>query len=378
MSYGIGKISIAEGMSLIIMLLIPNIYLTEPSLSIGFVGNSAWLLKICSGLLILGVLLSTLKIYQNYIDKFCNGRLVTFFEFTQGVLGKSGAILFSVLWAVLFECSAILTLREYTDHALLTTLKTGNLKIVLLIFAIFILFMMRSGLEVILRGSYLFFLLRAVTVVILFGLLTSAYEPIQLLPWQGYGIGSLAKYSFFDIGTGATAMAIFFIAPHLQNIRTLKKSILYGMGYVTFFKMLLIMMMIMSFGVIVAPERILLFYELVRCVNLSQYVQRIDAVFTIIWLTAGLISILITQYLSIMIYSEAFKLTDTRALMGIGVLFTASVAMLPDSIVSALTISGMFIYHWSTGIMLFSLIVLGVGYYVKCRRNNSCVGQDIR
>lgn len=378
MSYGIGKVSVAEGMSLIIMLLIPNIYLTEPSLSIGFVGTSAWLLKICSGLLILGILLAMLKIYKNYVEKFSQGRLVTFFSFLQDILGNKGAILFYLLWAILFECSTILTLREYTDHALLTTLKTGNLKIVLLIFSIFSLFMMRSGLEVILRGSYLLFLLRAATVVILSILLIPTYEPLQLLPWQGYGFGSLAQYGFMDIGTGATAMAIFFIAPHLQNMNTLKKSILYGMGYVTFFKMLLIAMMVMVFGVVVSPERFLLFYELVRCVNLSQYVQRIDSIFAIVWLTAGLMSIFITQYLSIMIYSEAFKLTDIRALLGIGMLFTASMAMLPDSVMAALTISGIFVYQCSTGFMLLSLIVLGVGYYVKCRRNDSCIGQNIR
>ena len=64
-SYGIGKISAVEGMTLVAMLIVPSIYLTEPSLSIGFVGNSAWLLKICSGLLLLGLLLAILKIYQN-------------------------------------------------------------------------------------------------------------------------------------------------------------------------------------------------------------------------------------------------------------------------------------------------------------------------
>ena len=270
MSYGIGKISVSEGMALITMLLIPNIYLTEPSLVIGFVGNSAWLLKFCSGLFIVGILLSLLKIYQSYIEKFHGGRMIDFYRFVREILGRGGAMLFFVLWAILFEVSTILTLREFTDHTLITALKISNLKLVLLIFAVAIFFIMRSGLEVILRGAYIFFLLRVVTLGVLFALLFSSYAPEQLLPWQGYGIGSLAKHSILDIDTGATAMAIFFIAPHLQNINTLKKSILYGIAYATFFKMVLIAMMIMVFGIIVAPERVMLFYELVRCVNLSE------------------------------------------------------------------------------------------------------------
>lgn len=377
-SYGIGKISAVEGMTLVAMLIVPSIYLTEPSLSIGFVGNSAWLLKICSGLLLLGLLLAILKIYQNYIDKFCNGRMITFFSFVQGVLGRSGGMIFFILWAVLFHLSTVLMIREFTDHTLMTTLKTGNLKLVLLIFAVAIFFMMRYGLEVILRCAYLLLVVRAITLIILLFLLFSSYDVTQLLPWQGYGMGSLAKYSFLDIGTGATSMAIFFIIPHLQNIATMKKSILYGMAYVTFFKMILILMMIMTFGIIVSPERVLLFYELVRCVNLSQYVQRVDSIFILMWLTAGLMSIVVTQYLSVMIYCEAFKLTDSKALMAIAMLLTTSIAMLPDSTITALTMSGFFIYQWSTAFMVFSFIILGIGYYVKCRRNSSCVGQGLR
>lgn len=375
MSFKIGKVSVGEAVALIGMLLIPEIYLTEPSLMIGFTGTSAWICKILSGVLVAGVLLAVLKMYRVYIEKFSGGQMIPFPDFLKGLLGSRGALLLLVVWALLFEIETILTLREFVDHTVITALKANSLRVVLLIFAGSMLLIACSGLEVILRVAYVFFAIGIVSVVLVFLLLIPSYDPLQLFPWQGYGFANNIKYSLFDIGMGAQAIALLFIAPHFQNIRTLKKGIFYGIGYTLFTKVLVFLMALMVFGVAASPERGLIYYELARYVNISQYLQRIDAVFIIVWLSAGLISSVLTQYFSVILFQSAFRLKDTKVLLSIGILLTAAMAMLPNSIAQTIQWRGILSYYVTMALFLATFLVLGIGYYMKCRRNASCVGQ---
>lgn len=375
MSYRIGKVSVGEAVALIGMLLVPEIYLTEPSLMIGFTGSAAWISKLISSLLVVGVLLAILKIYSCYVHKFADGQMVTFPAFLKGLLGKHLGFLLLLVWAVLFEVETILTLREFADHTLITALKANSLRVVTLFFAGSILLIAYAGLEVILRSAYVFFVIGLAAVLFIFVLLFTSYEPLQLFPWQGYGFATTVKYSMLDIGMGAQAIALFFIAPHFQNIKTLKKGILYGIGYATAMKVLVFLMAIMVFGVVASPERGLLYYELARYVNVSQYLQRIDSVFIIVWLSAGLFSTVLTQYLSVILCQGAFQLKDTKVLLSISVLLTAALAMMPDSIAQTIHWRSFLSYYVTMSFFLATFFILGIGYYVKCRRKPSCVGQ---
>lgn len=375
MSYRIGKVSVGEAVALIGMLLVPEIYLTEPSLMIGFTGSAAWISKIISSLLVIGVLLAILKMYSCYVNRFADGQMVTFPAFLKGLLGKHLGFLLLLLWAVLFEVETVLTLREFADHTLITALKANSLRVVTLFFAGSILLIAYAGLEVILRSAYVFFVIGLAAMIFIFVLLFPSYEPLQLFPWQGYGLATTVKYSMLDMGMGAQAIALFFIAPHFQNIRTLKKGILYGIGYATVMKVLVFMMAIMVFGIVASPERGLLYYELARYVNISQYLQRIDSVFIIVWLSAGLLSTVLTQYFSVILCQGAFQLKDTKVLLSISVLLTAALAMMPDSIAQTIHWRSFLSYYITMSFFLATFLILGIGYYMKCRRKPSCVGQ---
>ena len=374
MIYKLGKIGAGEGIALIAMLLLPNIYLSEPSLAIGFVGSSAWLLKLVSGVIAVAMLLFVIRFYQAYVERYQSGKLVSFYDFLRCAVGGRLATALFLGWAVLFEVQTILTLREFADYVLITTLPTNRLAILLLLFSATIVLILCRGLEVVLRVSYLLFAIAFLGIVLMALLLLGAYEFSHLFPWQGYGLGALARHSFCDLGTWSVGLAILLVMPNLQNLQTVKKAVYYGFGYTMFLKSLVIAAALMIFGVVVAPERALLFYETVQTINLSQYFQRVEAVFVILWLTGGLLSAALMQYFSLTMACQPFKVNDMPALLPLAVLMSASFALLPASAIAAIELSRVLVYRVENTFMLLSFIMIAFGYYKRIRGAASCAG----
>lgn len=372
--YETGKMGAGEGMTLVAMLILPNIYLSEPSLSIGFVGNSAWLLKICSGVLYAGILLAILKFYQGYTEKFCGGKMISFADFIRGLMGSAFARVVLILWALVFEAQAILTLREFADHTLITALAESSLPLILFLFSACITIVLWKGLEVILRAAYIFFIIATIGILVTILALYNNYQFDYLFPWQGYGFSALARHSFHDLGTWVLAFAILFLAPNLQCVRTVKKAIVYGFGWTILLKALLIAAIIMVFGILISPDRALLFYEIVQSIHLSQYLQRVDAIFIIIWLTGGLISALLMQFFVLTLLGEAFRIDDEKPLIPMLTLISALMGFMPNSVIAVIELNNLFVYKFSSVFILLNFIAFAIGYYVKCRRKKPCVG----
>lgn len=374
MNYYTGKLGIGEGIALITMLLLPNIYLSEPSISIGLAGSSAWLLKLVSGAIAGAVLFGIVYFYQDYITKYHQNKVVSFHEFAQGLLSKKLALVLLLAWSIVFEIQTILTLREFADHTLITALPMSSLLVIILLYSACITIVLLRGLEVILRTAYLLFIIGAAGIMVTIIALYSEYEFSNLMPWQGQGLSILAQSSVSDLGTWAFGIAVLVIAPNLQNIRTIRKVIFYGFGYTVALKALLIAAIVMVFGAVVAPERALLFYEIVQAVHLSQYLQRVDAIFIMIWLTGGLISMMLMQYFALTLVCQAFEIKDMRPIIPIATLTSAALAILPNSVVAVIQLNHYFVYHIVSIFFILTALVLAIGYFVKCRRDKPCVG----
>lgn len=374
MRYGAGKLGAGEGMALVTMLLLPNIYLSEPSLLIGFVGGSAWLLKILGGVLAALILLAALKLYESHAKRYHGGKMISFYTFVKEVLGAKGAVCYFAAWAAVFEIQSILTLREFADHTLISALSASSLPLILVLFTVCITIVLRQGMEVILRAAYIFFAIAAVGILFSLFALYNAYDIDNLFPWRGYGFMRLAEYSFRDLGAWTLAFSVLFLAPNLQDIRTIRKSIYYGFGFTIALKAILIAAIIMIFGVVIAPERALLFYEIVQSINLSQYLQRVDAIFIMIWLTGGLVSAFLMQYFVLGLLAETFNLKDMKPLIPLVTLISATFALLPNSVAAVIELNSIFSFAVSSAFLALNFIVLTIAYFVKCRRKKPCVG----
>lgn len=374
MIYKLGKIGVTEGMSLIAMSCLPNIYLSEPSVTIGFAGSCAWLLKLISGIIAALVMLKILQCYQSYCQRFHNGKCIDFYQFTKELLGSKKAWFLFFCWAVMFELQTIIMLREFADQVLITTLPSNRLAVIILVIAICMIAIIWRGLEIILRAAYISFCVTVIGIVVTFLLLMGLFNYDYLFPLLGNGMPSIVKHSFSEIGSWLMCFSVLFIAADLQDFSDIRRSIIYGIGYTVVLKIIIIIAAILVFGSLIAPERVVLFYEMVQGINLSQYLQRVDAVFIMMWMPAGLISTVLLQFFAMMLFTRIFELNDFKALIPLTVLLTAAFAMMPNSVVEAIELNKILVYFISSVFVIANFLIFVGGYYLKCRRDASCAG----
>lgn len=374
MIYKLGKIGVTEGMSLIAMITLPNIYLSAPSVTIGFVGSCAWLLNLVSGIIAVAILLKITQCYQLYCQRFHNGKCIDFYQFTKELLGNKMAWFVFFCWMVLFELQTIIMLREFADQVLITTLPAHRLALIILVIAICMIAIIWRGLEIILRAAYISFCVTVIGIVITFLLLMGLFNYDYLFPLLGNGVSSIAKHSFSELGSWLMCFSVLFIAADLQKFSDIRRSIIYGVGYTIVLKIIIIIAGILVFSSLIAPERVVLFYEMVQGINLSQYVQRVDAIFIMMWMPAGLISTVLLQFFAMMLFTRIFNLDDFKALIPLTVLLTAVFAMMPNSVVEAIELNKILVYFISSVFFIANFLIFVGGYYLKCRRDASCNG----
>lgn len=285
-------------------------------------------------------------------------------------MGKRAAMALFMVWAVLFELQSMLTLREFADHVLTTALSEGAFAVVIILLGVCISGILFQGLEVLLRTAYIFTVISAVALVLVMLGLSNIYEPANLFPWLGYGLDKTVGWSAADLGTWSMAVAVLLIAPNLQNRSTVKRAIYYGMGCTLALKLIVIVSALLVFGPIIAPERALLFYEIVRTIHISQYIQRVDSIFVVVWLTAGIVSTVLVQYFAIALWGESFNLRDIKPLILPVTLLTTAAAALPDSIVMVIKLNNIFMFYVGSVCTVLSFVLICWTYYRRSGRND--------
>ncbi len=372
MKYAIGNIGSAEGMALIIMLLLPNVYMLEPCMGVRYAGNNAWLMKLLGGLLALGFLWVKFRCYRSYAKKYADGSAPAFGVFLSSILGKNGAALFFFAWSLLFFGQTAIMLRQLADNTIMMALPSLPLPLLVFFFSVCAYFLSLRGLEVLLRSAYIFFFLSALGIVILMIGLLPNYNVLELFPLQGHGIANTLWYACMDSGTWISGAAIFAVASNLQNVHTLQRSLCWGFGYTLCLKTLLLACLLMIFGSVVATERTLLFYEAMRTFHFSQYIQRVDAAFIFIWLTGGVVSITLSMYFAVGFWTEAFSLPDARPLLPLGAVAISSLALLPQGIMETFRIDRFFLYDVGAWMFFADFLIVSAAYYLFQRRKKPC------
>lgn len=372
MNYKIGKIGSAEGMVLIVMMLVPSMYMMEPCMTIRYAGNSAWLMKLIGGFVMLALVLIKFGYYQGYLQQYSDNKNVPFEKFLTSILGRSGALVFIMAWAAVFFIQTSMLLRQLADNTVMLAMPGLSMELVALLLAASAYLLSRYGLEVLLRCSYIFFLLGISGIVFLLTGLIPEYNLLELAPWQGYGIDSTLWYGLLDSGTWLGGFAIFALASNLQKIHTFRRAVKRGFIITILIKAVMLACLLMMFGGTVAAERTQLFYEAVRSLHFSQYIQRLDSIFIFIWLTGGILSTTLSLYMTVSFFGLAFRLTDIRPLLPLGAAIAAGLAVMPSGVMEIFALGELFLYEGGTIFMLADFIIISLAYYLFKRRKRLC------
>lgn len=345
MSYQPGKMGLAGGMAFVF---IPNLapaFLSLTSMSADRMATATWMTPILhfpASITVLYLLL--------YVLKHTSGDL---YAASQALLGTTFTRLIALYYSGVFFLEAGLLIRQFAENTLLTALPQIDLELAIALYAIMAVFLVYLGIEALARSAYIVFPFIIFGVVFVLILLIPQYHPLYLTPWNGRGITSILSGTFQVSGIDLPIIIPAIMASSFQNTRTVKHSVLYGLGISAVMKSITLMAGTAVYGVMVGREKVLPFYEITRLIYINRFVQHLEAFFIVLWTIVGMLTIALEIYVGIYLLGRLFNLPTLRPLIAPVVLILAELSMLPGDLASVI------IFHGQA-----EAIVYNIGLYI--------------
>lgn len=353
MSYQSGKMGIAEGMAIVFTVTFVPVFQSIWSISVDLGKGAAWIIPCINGTVAMSAFFLLLHVMERV-----PGDLI---DVSRKVLGKPLAMLIGLIYFAHFYGEAALLLREFSENTLLTALPYLEFSAAILFYSFIAIVILYLGIEPLARGAYIVmpFIVLAVTFVLIFSFPKFIF--LQLAPWQGPGIGKVllsgVRLSGFDFGL----LLLPILGRSLHNLQTMRQAAIYGLGISVIMRVVMLLGFILVFGAGAGREKMLPFFEMTRAVYVSRYLQRIEALFILLWVVAGIVAIAVTLYVSIYIIGRLFNLPTLRPLIVPAVFTAAQLAMLPPDITSVLLLHAKLVSTWyNIGSVIIPLLLFSV------------------
>ncbi|HWR45456.1 GerAB/ArcD/ProY family transporter [Sporomusa sp.] len=355
---------ISEGLALVFLNTFPRIFLTRPAQTIEANAGLAWFAALCPLITILIPICLLL-----YVFKRIKGDIYTV---TQQLLGKAGAWAVSIFLITMFLSDAALLLRQFAENTLLTALPFMEFNNAISWYTFNAVILCFLGIECIARTSYIILPFGVISLGFVMAALGPFYDINLLGPWQGRGISTAIQTGLEVSGINYGVLLLFVLGPAFQNLRTIKRAALFGLGGSTLLKSLSIFVFTLVFGTKVALEKTIPFFEMARLVYLNRYVQRVESLFIVLWVIAGIMSIAIDIYIAGYLITRIFNLTAVRPLIASLALLVTGAAMIPPDIASVIRLDTMITLKLhNAGLYGIPLLLFAVTLF-KGRRKKTC------
>jgi spore germination protein KB len=360
MNFQPGRMGTAEGIGLIFIITFAKIFLSTPARSAEISAGLSWL-----AVLVAAVAAFVPVLLLNFVFKWIPGDL---YSITRKLFGRWGAGFIALFYIGIFMSDAALLLRQFAENTLLTALPNAEFSLVIIIYGLVVGVLLYLGIEAIARSSYLLMPFIITSMLLIFLMLSPLYNLYNLAPWLGNGIGTTVQAGMLTAGINIGAIVAVVMATSFQDYRNLNACLIFGLGSSALIKSIFFVIYVMVFGVAIAQEKTLPFFETARLVYLSRYLQRIEAIFILLWVIVGIISIAISVYMALYLISRLLKLPTMAPLIPVVMLILIELAMIPEDITTAINLDYELLSTYYNGGLYVFPVLLFVMAYVKKRK----------
>jgi spore germination protein KB len=357
------KLGVGDGIALVFAIVMPRVFLSAISNLIEQDGQILWLAMVIYTVIPLVVLYMMV-----YVHSGISGDI---FMVCQQLIGKIGAWVVVVTYSAMFLGNGALILRLYSEYTLLTALPRVEFQLVIIWYAVSAGIICYLGIEALTRTSSIVMPFSVTGIGIILLLLVPFYIVYNLTPWQGNGIMQAVHSGIQGAGYNVGVLSLIFLAPAFQNARTIKKAAIYALSYSGILRISFILVYTMVFGIAGGAEKTMPLFELARLVYLNQYLQRIEALFIIVWVMFGLLAVAGSLYIGLYLIAVLLKLPTLRPIVPLGTILIANLAMMPPDIGYALQVDQQLIALFNVGIYAFPTLLFAMAWRKK-RRKKLC------
>lgn len=308
MTNTISKIGIYEAIAFIVIFMLNNIILNVPKEIINTVSSSAWINIIFLTIICLIFIILVCKLFKNFpymdivdISEFLGGRILKI------VIGSAFIIIFVLLVSS--------SLRIFSTILQINILYYSPITFICAFFLIGFIFANRFGVKTISKVAAIAFSVVAIGFVVLVFTLNEHYVYESLFPILGYGPKETFLNGLTNIYAFAGISLLYFIKPYLADEKNFNSIAILSVIISGILLLLSILNQILMFGVIFNSEILMGMVLSSRILGFGDFFQRVDAIFTFLWIFSQLCYGSILTFFTLTIFRKLTNNTDQNGML---------------------------------------------------------------
>lgn len=305
-------------------------------------GTAAVLHALYIGVVVTLLFLLIFKLYKGQEDK-------DIFDLAENVGGKVLKNITGILTILYLISASFITINEFSEDVKNILFSNNSVQSVSIVFIIGVCIASYFGLKGVLRISNVLFPILIIGLIAISFSLLADIHLYNLVPILGTGAKKVFLQGLNHAGRYNSLFLLFIFAPKIKN---LKKSGLYCLLSTT---LVILFVVFLIFSVIPYPEiseNYFAFFEITRMISFGRFFQRVEVIFTFLWLFVSLIYL--ATAISVVIYTlkKAFKVEYPNLLLPlICTAFIGLIYIFPDT--GSILMTRDFMYTYVTPILVF-------------------------
>ena len=303
----IEKITKNEAIILLMTIIANNIIFNISAIALNSTGTGAWVNIIYLSIISIFFIIIVSALFKS----FNNADIL---DVSAYLGGKFLRFIIAILYLIFFVMFSSLALRYFSNSLQLIYFNYTPLILLMLLFLIPIVIANKAGLKAIIGTTKIFFPFTFLGIVVLFFVASKDFIWQHLFPIFGFGIDSVFINGLNNLFAFNVIAYIFFLKPILKQEKDFKTISIVSVIICGIYILLSIISLLMSFPFIIETDEMFAVYLLTRIVSFGEFLQRIDAVFILLWILVFLSFLSFNFYCILRIFKKIFKFENATTL----------------------------------------------------------------
>lgn len=275
-----------------------------------------YVLSVGTGAIINLILVSTIAfvfcfIISKLFKNFSNSNLINISEYLGGKIFKFIIGLIFIMFFIILVCFAI---SNFSYLIKTIYFQKSPILFISLFFTISMLISNLIGFDSLKKVACLIIPFCILSMLLVFVSSLKSYTPYRLTPILGYNAKNTFVYGLTNLYGFSIIIYYYFLMPFLRNKQTYFKIIKHSFFIAFIILLLIIISLLTNFPTFDNSEEINSMYLLTRTIELSNFLQRVDALFILLWIISNFVYISILLFWIIEIFGNLFTFENKKML----------------------------------------------------------------
>ncbi|MGQ9825123.1 MAG: GerAB/ArcD/ProY family transporter [Desulfotomaculales bacterium] len=301
-----GRISATQAFLLLLSTILPTAILTVPAITVRAARQDAWLSVLLATFAGLGVSFLVTGLSLRFPGK-------TLIEYLGEILGKWPGRIAALLYIWWFFQMAAEVVREFGTFLVAAVMPETPLVVFHIVGVAVVMYLVRSGLEVLARFNQLFLPATALLAAV-FLLSAKDMRLDRLLPLFDSGLVPVLKGAAAPASWLGEVAVFAMLIPYLDNPGKAPRAAAAAILGSGFFLLVSIFEALLIFGPETADAWVYPVFNAVRIVSLANFLERLESVVMAVWMLGGFVKVGVFCYAAVLGSAQLFGLKDYRPL----------------------------------------------------------------